>query len=212
VPMDVVGLDVASVEMSGDPSGTLLIVYTTFASSACEIHVVRSVDNGLTWGPLATLNPGTITSCLFSPKAATDGTGGWMVAWGSTDSLGGTIGTDTDILFSHSGDDGVSWSAPGALDPGAAADGLAADTDALVDSDRAGRWLVAWQSTNTFGGALAPGSHVLVSHSDDDGGTWTSPAALNPLAARTRSARRYWLLAEPGCGCSRPVISTRTSM
>jgi hypothetical protein len=41
----------------------------------------------------------------------TDGQGTWVAVWDSTDSLGGTIGTDGDILVARSTDGGLTWTA-----------------------------------------------------------------------------------------------------
>ena len=52
----------------------------------------------------------------------TDGAGNWVAVWDSGDSLGGTIGTDHDILVSRSSDAGATWTAPAALNTNAATD------------------------------------------------------------------------------------------
>ena len=43
------------------------------------------------------------------PRLAADGRGCWVAVWWSGDDLGGTIGNDSDILFSRSSDDGTAW-------------------------------------------------------------------------------------------------------
>lgn len=59
------------------------------------------------------------------PQVITDGAGNWLAVWHSQDSLGGSIGTDQDILISRSTDNGVNWSAPVALNSNAASDSRA---------------------------------------------------------------------------------------
>jgi predicted neuraminidase len=65
-----------------------------------DILEVRSTDGGLTWTDPVALN--TNASCDsegdFSPQLTTDGQGAWVAVWHSYDSLGGTIGTDSDIF------------------------------------------------------------------------------------------------------------------
>jgi len=127
--------------LHGDLTGTLLVGYTTFAWNLYDFHVVVSTDDGLTWG--APIVPGaghTTTADSFCPRlrVAPDGGGGWMAVWESNDSLGGAVGTDSDIVFSHSGDGGVSWSAPAAVGSLAATDGTTGDDRPQVGSDGLG--------------------------------------------------------------------------
>jgi hypothetical protein len=53
------------------------------------------------FGPPAALNTnaGSDTGDDDYPQVTTDGAGSWVAVWDSYDSLGGTIGTDYDILF-----------------------------------------------------------------------------------------------------------------
>ena len=58
---------------------------------------------------LATLNTNAATDSGgedWFPQVASDGAGNWVAVWYSGDSLGGTIGTDNDILVARSSDDG----------------------------------------------------------------------------------------------------------
>ena len=84
-----------------------------------DIRFSRSTDNGLTWTPSVTLN----TNATFDvgwdsrPEVATDGAGTWIVVWDSADDLtslgvGLDLGTDPDVLFARSIDDGLTWSDP----------------------------------------------------------------------------------------------------
>lgn len=177
VPQDTSDVEIRSIQLVGDPSGTLLVLYRTNDTLAglCEVMVLRSDDDGATWDAPINLGGAYVKVAMFSLCQLTtsvrpDGAGGWMAVWSSNDPLGGTIGTDDDVLFSYSGDDGISWSAPGPVDAGAGADGTTNDTHPSLDSDRAGRWVVLWSSDD--GSSL----ETLVSHSTDDGATWSSPA------------------------------------
>ena len=63
--------------------------------------ISRSTDNGATWSapnPLNT-NAATDTGNDSNPQVTTDGSGNWVSAWDSNDSLGDTIGIDFDILY-----------------------------------------------------------------------------------------------------------------
>ncbi|GAG40277.1 unnamed protein product, partial [marine sediment metagenome] len=66
-----------------------------------DILVARSTDNGATWTDPAPLNTNAATDsgADVCPQVTTDGGGGWVSVWYSHDDLGGTIGTDKDILY-----------------------------------------------------------------------------------------------------------------
>ena len=83
----------------------------------------------------------------------TDGAGNWVAVWISWSDLGGTIGTDPDILVSRSSDAGATWTAPAALNSNAPTD---SETDAhpQVATDRAGRWLAIWSSMDSLGDTI----------------------------------------------------------
>ena len=60
-------------------------------------------------------NAATDTGGDTFPQMATDGLGTWVAVWRSNDPLGGPAGTDWDIFFARSVDDGATWSAPAVL-------------------------------------------------------------------------------------------------
>jgi hypothetical protein len=66
-----------------------------------DIFVSRSTDAGATWTYPAILNTNAASDSEWDndPQVTTDGAGNWVAVWLSTDDLGGTIGTDRDILF-----------------------------------------------------------------------------------------------------------------
>lgn len=61
------------------------------------------------FGPHEALNTnaGVDAGADFFPEVTTDGAGNWVAVWESNDSLGGTVGTDYDILVSRSTDAGT---------------------------------------------------------------------------------------------------------
>jgi len=77
------------------------------------------------FGPSAAVNGGALTDSGNdgSPRIVTDGHGTWVTVWASTDDLGGTIGTDSDVLSARSSDLGISWSAPVPVNVTAPSDG-----------------------------------------------------------------------------------------
>lgn len=148
-----------------------------------DIFVARSSDEGATWSGPAPLNTnaGTDSGSDYSPRIVTDGAGHWVAVWQTFDNLGGTIGTEGDILVSRSADNGTTWTAPVALNTNAATD-AGTDADPCMVTDAAGRWLAAWHSDTNVGGAIGADHDILVSRSTDHGATWTAPVPLNSNA------------------------------
>lgn len=64
-------------------------------------------DEALTWSAPAALNTNAATDQAdppaqdFVPDVTTDGTGSWVAVWVSPNPLGGTIGTDNDLLVAR---------------------------------------------------------------------------------------------------------------
>jgi Neuraminidase (sialidase) len=157
-----------------------------------DILVARSTDNGEHWTdpePLNT-NAATDSGADFHPQLTTDGAGHWVAAWQSSDDLGGTIGTEGDILVARSTDDGATWTDPAVLNTNAATDS-GADFGPQVTTDGAGRWLAVWGSNENLGGAIGTDYDILTARSTDNGATWTVPAALNTNAATDSGADGY---------------------
>ena len=76
----------------------------------------------------------------------TDGKGVWIVAWFSDENLAGA-GTDYDVFFSRSADDGETWSASQLLNSDATTDQgdfSAKDWRPVLMTDGEGNWVAAW--------------------------------------------------------------------
>lgn len=142
------------------------------AGTEPDIFVARSADDGTTWTAATTLNSNSPFEAGLDqrPQVATDGLGAWVAVWFSSDSLGATIGTDDDILFARSTDDGANWSTAAPLNTTAFSDSTE-DNYPQITTDGAGRWIAVWMSPESI--VPAPGIHV--SYSTDNGATWTAP-------------------------------------
>ena len=116
-----------------------------------DILVARSTDNGETWTPPALLNTNGFADETddFIPQLATDRAGTWMAVWWSGDDLSDTAGTDKDILFSTSVDDGRTWTDPALVNTNGVSD-LGDDYVPYIATDLAGTWMVVWDSTDAF--------------------------------------------------------------
>ncbi|UCG33780.1 MAG: exo-alpha-sialidase, partial [Phycisphaerales bacterium] len=145
-----------------------------------DILAARSSDNGVNWTYPEPLNnnAGTDSGNDWNSQVVTDGAGHWVAVWQSSETLGGTIKTDTDILMARSTDNGANWTDPEPLNTNAETD-VGDDDDAQVTTDGAGNWLAVWSSTDTLGGTIGNDPDILVARSSDNGDNWTYPEALN---------------------------------
>lgn len=114
------------------------------------------------------------------PDLATDGQGTWIAVWQLTGAPGWPNGTDPDIYFSRSTNNGFAWTAPAPLNHTAATDS-AVDLAPHVFTDGAGHWLCAWMSTFPLNGSIGD-RDIVISRSLDNGQTWSPLAALNTNA------------------------------
>ncbi|MCB9849201.1 MAG: exo-alpha-sialidase [Phycisphaerales bacterium] len=149
-----------------------------------DILYARSTDNGATWSTVAPLNTNAATDSGGDefPQLTTDGAGNWIALWNTDDDLGGTIGTEGDILFSRSTDNGSTWTAPAPFNSNATTDS-SSDYDQQLTTDGAGNWVAVWYSHDNLGGTIGNDSDILFARSPDNGVTWTAPAPLNSFAA-----------------------------
>lgn len=176
-------------KLATDGAGTWLAVWMTDDTVGTDWDLLFSVstDDALTWSVPAPLNTNAAsdTGTDSNPDIGfNDGT--WITAWNSNDPLGGTLGSDYDVLYATSTDGGVTWSAPSALAPNAAS-ASGDDRYPSIRADGPGAWLAAWTSDDSLGGTLGTDWDILKSRSDDDGATWSSVSALNWEAATDAS-------------------------
>jgi hypothetical protein len=144
-----------------------------------DILFSRSTDGGQTWSAPAPMNTNAGVDSGEDRRVHFCGSidGAWVANWMSTDSLGDTIGTDTDILFARSVDDGMTWMFPAPMNA-AAIDGSSRDEEPHLTTDRNGNWMAVW----TWRAGGSPGAaefDILSSTSFDDGQTWSTPVQVN---------------------------------
>ena len=180
-----------------------LLIATLLLPRAGPVDAVATLP--ITWSAPAALNTNATTDTgldgfIFGPpQVTTDGTGNWVAVWMSQENLGGTIGTDNDILVARSTDNGATWSAPAALNTNATTD-AEADNFPQVTTDSAGNWVAVWTSFENVGGTIGTDADILVARSTNNGATWSAPTALNTNAATDTSSDHFPQVATDGAG------------
>ncbi len=131
-----------------------------------DIMFSYSDDLGATWTDAEFLNTNAFTDSgkdLY-PVPAADEKGNWVVAWQSKEPLFPLIGTDYDIFFSYSVDNGEHWSPPWfvnsyAWDPVDSRH----DRDVEIVYAGDGLWRLAWGSNFDLGWATGPDYDLMTS-------------------------------------------------
>jgi len=161
-----------------------------------DIFFSRSTNAGATWSApqLLNTNGNSDTGSDMEPKLTTDGNGVWVALWHSTDPLTG-LGTDFDLLYSRSVDDGVTWSSPQALNSNAATDG-GNDADGTLTTDGT-TWVAVWESATDLGG-IGTDFDIFFSRSVDGGQSWSAVQALNSNAPGSNGNNRFPTIATDG--------------
>jgi hypothetical protein len=174
------------VQLATDGAGNWIAVWVSKESGIGpdnDIFFAVSDDNGDTWSAGAAVSSwATLDSGHdWYPRVTTDGAGVWIVVWMSYDEHG-SLGTDGDILYARTEDNGATWTEMDALNNNAATDtSSGGDELPQLATDGAGTWIAIWRSKTDLGGAGTDWD-VFYAVSDDDGDTWTDPAALNSNA------------------------------
>jgi hypothetical protein len=105
----------------------------------------------------------------------------WMVTWISNEDLGNSTDTDFDILMTRSTDSGATWSEVQTLNSDANTDS-GEDWDPRLTTDGSGNWVAVWWSEENPADPDGTDADVFVSHSTDNGVTWSTVQALNSNA------------------------------
>ena len=155
------------------------------------LHIPSQGQALVAFGPPAVLNSTAFGDSDISPNEDTDetptvagdGAGTWVAAWASSNDLDGGLGSDFDILYTRSTDDGKTWTDAARLTASAASDGLASDSQVRVAKGMGDDWFAVWLSSNDMGGTIGPDNDLFFSRSTDNGVSWSAPEILNSDAA-----------------------------
>jgi len=210
-----------------DGYGDWVVVWTSNDSLGAtidfdlDILVSRSTDNGATWSAPSALNTNAATDSgddrgavlAVCPRYTRwvqlpDGRwmrwwmpSEWVVMWTSEENLRPSgwlgIGTDPDILVSHSTNGGETWAAPAPLNNYAFFDS-GDDYSSAALAGHAGNWVAMWVSYKheTYGAD----SDILFSRSTDAGASWTPAEALAPYASTDSAGDQVPCLTTDGRG------------
>lgn len=167
------------------PNGVIIVVWVSYedisgdSGADRDLYYVRSTDSGVSWSDpeLFNLNGATDTADDIQPLIAADNTGNWTVAWIVSGSELSNA-NDTDILYAHSGDNGVTWTAPALLNTGGLNDDRA-DVNVGLASGAGGNWLAVWEYYDDLGGTIGTEPDIVVARSADGGATWAAPTVVN---------------------------------
>lgn len=155
-----------------------------------DIFYSVSDDNGTSWTAQIELNAATEAFNDWDPVITNDGGNNWLIVWQSGNDLSGTIGSDSDLLYSYSSDNGQTWSSTAAVDSRALSDSVG-DTWPDVAMDSAGKAILIWNSSNDLSATIGSDSDIFVSTSSDYGVTWSTSAVLNDNAATDTGSDIY---------------------
>jgi Neuraminidase (sialidase) len=166
-----------------------------------DIQFARSEDGGATWTDPARLNnqANGDEGSDWGPRLATDRKGRWIVVWSSAVNLEGIRGSDRDILYAVSSDDGKTWG-PAANLIADSANEAREDTGPVVVTDGSGRWGVIWHSWGGLSYHDGSDADILASFSADDGATWSDPVAMNTASTKDSVDDLFPTIATDGAG------------
>jgi hypothetical protein len=147
-------------EIETDGQGRWVVVwYYGLYETDYDIKYSYSDDNGANWTDVQYLNTNALTDTgrdLY-PKPATDGMGNWVVIWESREPLFPGVGTDDDIFYAYSTDNGTTWHPPGLVNSyGANLGEINDDRDAEVYYAGNCLYYAVWVTQYDFGGTIGP--------------------------------------------------------
>ena len=170
------GIDIAT-----DRNGRWIAVWGTQGTEGIAgisggdtgIAYAVSTDAGISWSTPKALLPDEATDAAYegSPRLTANGRGEFQVVWyqSALDSIGRTVGKDSDLFGSRSVDGGERWSGRALVNSNGSRDSSdAIDVDAAISADQAGNWVVVWNSTDPLNQTIGADLDVLSTASHDD--------------------------------------------
>jgi hypothetical protein len=161
-------------------------------SSACLMSLIILVcgianvwPNPFGFGPAMVLNSNAkedLSGDDYNPIIKSNGSGTWIAAWSSDTSRlysgAPDIGSDFDILWCRSTNNGDTWTTPATLNEADSDHNSARDSSITLDTDGNGVWVVAWVIFGTNDIEYGGDHDILISRSTDDGISWSTEKLL----------------------------------
>jgi len=165
-----------SPHIASDGNGNVVVVWTSTSPLGAaglgtdQDILTATTDQSFVWSdPLpANTNAASDSMADGSPRVAHGGDR-WHVVWASNDSLGGTIGTDSDVLVSYRAAEG-GWQPPQAIATYMTSD--TGDDAAPTIAFGHDRLVVTWHSDEDLGGGIGVDADIVMANSRDNGDTW----------------------------------------
>jgi Neuraminidase (sialidase) len=158
-------------------NGNCMVVWYLHVTPAREgvIRVAALPASATDWQPRQTITVPDAARAIH-PAVATDGQH-WITVWEQRDGTTTRTGTDFDIYFAYSDNQGASWSSPAPLNTNAGSD---SEDDILpvITAIRPGQWVALWESNNRIEEGPGISWKLQYATSSDGGRTWSAPAVL----------------------------------
>jgi hypothetical protein len=129
-----------------DGKGTWIVA----GQSDDDLFRAQSTDNGESWQSAIAIETSDRGIALDNgdPAIATDKASNWRIVWSHFGKIFGS-GSDRDIAFIASSDNGANWTAPALLNESLQQDTqLEADSRPDIATDGSGTWFVTWTRTD----------------------------------------------------------------
>lgn len=154
-----------------------------------HILISRSTNNGMNWSTPQALAPNAAsqTGVHLNPRIATDRNNDWVVVWTTNEVAVGGSTTRFNPAYSRSTDNGLTWTAPVALDTSAMSN-TASSFAPDISTNRQGTWIATWDTNDPRYGASASERDIVYSVSTNNGTSWAPTRALNTDAPTDTAA------------------------
>lgn len=169
--------EIYEIDIASDGNGNLVAVaYSESSTIYGDLPVIysRSHDNGETWSDTDRISLSGNDSDVVIDY---NGEGTWIAAWQTKHPVEAS-GTDNDIVYAISTDNGIHWSSPKLVGTLGSTDSTNIDSMPTISAN-GDNWFVAWRSANDLGATIGSDSDVIYSTTSNGGLTWSAPQALN---------------------------------
>mgnify|MGYP000429725088 CR=1 FL=1 len=200
-----------------DNKGNIIVVMQSeyYEAFGGEYDVVYSYsnDNGATFSEISLINQYDTADSRYDEdaKIATDGNGHWVATWYSgedtlSDNLTG-LGTDGDVVYAVSTDNGATFGEPQVLGEFASTDSTNDRMPGIAMSDDI--WTIVWANRRDLTGGSGTDEDIVASYSEDQGATWSAPVYVNSNATEDDSTDYFPRIAMNKSGFAVAVWSGR---